>query len=407
VATHDETIDDGEPDMSTDLEHALRRALDATNGIVRAPERDMAARAKRDHRRRRTVRWAAAGAALVAVAGIPAAIGIARPDATGRPAATPTPVYLMLDPSTARPIADIWPRALRTLPGRLPNGSDYIVIDEVAAGSFVVQARTGRGRYGSVYRFEPGSGAFGALIDASRLNPSTTRAAPLGLAAVVDGRYVAAQALEDAGESSIVEVVSVSDGSRVARIELPAGTEVGVMDWADGHLLWTPVRDLAVHSAADPPAPVPGSNGFYLIGRGAWAVAERSGQEVEWWNLATGERHTVPAPGSLVSPCGTACVISNAASGRLQIIGIDGPGGLAQTMAGESYLTPSGDHFAVVESNHGGSAATQLLWNLHTNTYALLPATADPADIIGSDMDILVLTSTADQKVIVNLTAID
>ena len=70
--------------------------------------------------------------------------------------------------------------------------------------------------------------------------------------------------------------------------------------------------------------------------------------------------------------------------------------------AGNS-LTYGGDHFYVVEYDQGPS---RLLWDLRTNTYARIPP-IDPVDAAGSDMDILVLSVTDEEKVVVNLTAID
>src|SRR4029079_18883015 len=67
LAPGDERHDDEEPEMSVDLEQALRRALHAGDG-VRAPERDLAALAMRGHRRRRITRGGGAAAALLVLA---------------------------------------------------------------------------------------------------------------------------------------------------------------------------------------------------------------------------------------------------------------------------------------------------------------------------------------------------
>jgi hypothetical protein len=403
--------------MSTDLERALRRALDATDGVVRASGRDLALGAMRGHRRRRAVRAGAAGAAVLVLAIVATALVAAgrAGDADQRTGTTPTvqptgsptgSTELSLDPATARPIAQVWPRAIRTLPARLPNGQDYNVLGEVGEGSFVVQAKAGFERYRSIYRFEPYNGILLQLIDAQRLNPTAPSIAPVGQAWVLDGRYVAVQTLEDAGEPSLLEVVSVADASPVARVDLPPGFEVDLMAWAGDHLVWTGGGGSGIYSAADPRSVMAGSNGFHLTGQGAWAVADESAT-ISWWNVATGERHEAPA-GSYPLPCyGRTCATGSVGDSRLHIIGVGGPGGSARLVeGGDNSLWSWGDHFMVVEYDSIGPDGSRLLWDLRTNTYAGLPGPIDPADAAGAGPDILVLSVNNERKVVVNLTAI-
>jgi hypothetical protein len=400
--------------VSIDLEHALRRALDATDGVVRASERDLVAGAVRGHRRRRVVRAGVAGAAVLVVAIAAFALfAVGRPGDADQPTGTTpngtTPTGapdLSLDPATARPIEEVWPQAIRTLPARLPNGQDYNVLGEVEAGTFVVQAKAGFERYGSIYRYEAADGTAVELIDAQALNPSTTAFAPIGRARVLDGRYVAVQTLEGAGEPSLVEVVSVADGSRVARVDLPPGDEIILMAWAGDHLLWTG-GDGGVHSAADPASVIPGSEGFYLAGQGAWAIANGD-TTITWWDVATGERHEAPA-GRAPLPCfGRTCVTPvNDTMDLLRIVGVGGPGGTARLVESMNHsLTSRGDHFVVLDYGEGEPDASRLLWDLSTNTYAGLPTEVDQMDAAGGGLDILVLSVDSRSKVVVNLTAI-
>jgi hypothetical protein len=224
---------------------------------------------------------------------------------------------------------------------------------------------------------------------------------------VLDGRYVAVQTLEDHALPSFVEVVSATNGSPVARVDLPSSAEISMMGWAGDHLVWTPF-DGAVYSATDPGQVITGSTGFHPVGQGAWAVADES-TTIRWWNVATGERHEAPA-GPDPMPCyGTWCVVSVGTTpvARLGIVGFDGPRGTAELVAsGSNSLLAWGDHFCVVEYGEGQPDAHRLLWNLRTNTYARIP-TVDPAEAAGSDMDIVVLSVSAERKVVANLAAID
>jgi hypothetical protein len=389
--------------MTTDLEQALRRALDATDRIVGPPTRDLAADAIRRHRRRRVVRRGAAGAAVLAVAvGAASLYGVARDDGTGRPAATPPvstpPATVRLDVSSARPVEEVWPQAVRTLPGRLPDGSDYSVVEEIDAGTFVVQARVGRGRPGSVYRYRPEDGTLVRLIDAEALNPNAT-------ARVLDGRYVAVQTLELGDKPSIVEVVSVADGDQVARVDVPPGVEIDMMAWVDGRLLWTPrCCDKGVYAASDPERAIPGSEGFHLTGQGAWAVAERP--STRWWNLATDERHEVD--GQPLDCLGTMCAIPSQDMRTIGTAGFDGPGGtgVLDDSRTSVSLRPVGDHFGVVHYDQVASDGPLLLWDFRTNRYAKLAERLD-GQIFTGDTDILHLRWDGDEKIVVNLAAID
>jgi hypothetical protein len=393
--------------VSTDLEHALRRALDATDGVVRGSDRDLAAGAMRGHRRRHIVRAGVAGAAVLAVAIAVSALILGRPgDADQRTGTTPTASPdLILDPATARPIEEVWPQAIRTLPGRLPNGQDYNVIEEIRPGMLVVQVKTGFERYGSVYRYQPGLELMVELIDARALNPTTSRIANVGEAVVLDGMFVALQTLEGEGEPSLLEVVSVGDGSRLARVELPPGAEIDLVAWTGEQVVWTDRGGDGIHSAADPLSVMPGTNGFHLTGQGAWAVSDESATMI-WWNLETGDRHEEPA-GADPMPCyGRTCVTDPSHGQPMRIVGVDGPGGTAAFVGGDIGTSPWGDHFMVVEYNHGLPDATRLLWNLRSNSYAKLPLLRDPMDAAGTDTDILVLSMDSEHKVVVNLTAI-
>jgi hypothetical protein len=405
--------------MSTDLELDLRRALGAADGIVRAPERDLAAGAMRRHRRRRVARIGAASAAVLAVAAATAGVYTAgrngaAPDVGASATATtppPEPPVQRLYPDTAAPIEQVWGYALRTLPGRLPNGSDYNVLEEVSPGTFVVQATTGFERYGSVYRYRPDTATLTMLIDAAALNPSTTRIGPMGRAWVIDRHYVAAQTLEPESEPSLVEVVAVADGSQVARVTMPPGIEAGIMSWAEGHLIWTPRAgsEDAVYSSENPVVTIAGSEGYHLIGQGAWAVNDVAGS-TRWWNLATGERHEAPA-GPVAMPCyGTSCLISRStiAIGNMAIVDFDGwfAGAVLERVDNMS-LAPWGDHFVVVRYGEAGDRNAQwLLWDLVEGRYAEIPVASTPMETVGSNMNILILRSSATEKLVVNLTAI-
>ena len=423
--TDNDTVDYGENGMSTDLEQALRRALDATGDVIQQPRDDLTAHVVRRYRRRRIAYSGAAGAAVLAVAvAIAGLFGAARddgPDRTVNPS-TPTPTpsatqavaeRVLLDPAVAQPVQIVWPQAIRNLPARLPNGSEYSPLEEVADGVFVVQAKLGFERTGSVYRFTPATGELKLLIDARKLNPSTTRVAPVGKAWVIDGgTMVAVQTLEADGQSSIMYVASVADGSRVTQTNVPGATgEVGFLAWAQDHIVWE--GDDGLYSAADPLRLIPGSEGYRLIGQGAWAV-EDTAPGIRWWNVATGERHEATAGDA--SPCyGTTCMIGigGPSSTSYDIVGFRGPTGRAALVTGYSSASRGswGDHFALIFYGRADdSDQVVLLFDLRTKKFAMTPyprTESEQMATAGSNMNLLVLSSSSTAKVVINLNAIN
>jgi len=331
------------------------------------------------------------------------------------PTASPSvALRVRLDPAVAHPVQMVWPQAIRNLPARLPNGSEYNPLEEVSEGVFVVQAKTGFERYGSVFRFRPATGELKLLIDARKLNPSTSRIAPVGKAWVVNGgTYVAVQTLEAEGQPSLLHIASVADGSRVTQTTVPgAAGEVGFMAWVQDHIVFSGYPD-ALYSALDPLRPIAGSEGYRLIGQGPWAV-EDTPPGIRWWNVATGERHEVKT-GDAFACYGTTCMIGTGGplSTRYDIVGFQGTTGMAELIAGYGGLSGEsrGDHFVLVgygtddDPNHA-----LLLFDLRTKKFAKLPWLLKEADRMataGTNMNLLVVSYSSTDKVVINLNAIN
>ncbi len=397
--------------MNTELEEAVRRALDAGGMIAPDLDVDLAGLARSRYlRRRRATRGltstAAVAATIVLMIGGTAVVR----DRGTYPVATPTTSsglraiqILSKDMSTAE---QAWPDAILSLPLQLPDYRDYRVIAQYHPGVYVVQVSDG-----TVYRYAPATGALVPLIA-----PPPTRART---AWMVDGEYAVADNFLDSTHPYLIWVADIASGQQLMKLSVPAGHgQPRGYAWADGALLWTPTGSNTIYSSRDPRHPMPGTDGYALTGAGAWAtsVTRADPTEMRWWNLATGQRSTVRAPANPWNadyPCASDyCVDYDNES--WYVANADGVQyrGDAGGFSGAAYV---GDHFAFLVSIIAGPdefgleagpatdpTPTQLpLCDLSTGVTALV--TVVPG---GQGHDILDLPDANFHKMVLNLAAI-
>ncbi|WP_329101108.1 hypothetical protein OG792_20165 [Micromonospora sp. NBC_01699] len=307
--------------MTDQLEDELIRTLARAGAIAPAPGVDFVPEVRRRQRRRRQRRVAVAAACAVTLT-IVGGLSVVRPTETA-PTPDPEPITTATDWSgeipefaTLRSPEQVWPRAVRKMPGTLPNGDSYVVLAIVDRDRYLVN-NTG-GTRGPLL-FDARTGAIRPLAD-----PSTGAGGPVSgriNSFVVVGEEVAwiADVANPGDAGSLALWAAPLDGRTPPRL-LYTYVET---DHAYPHLAtagdsvyWRqdkgsrPAGIYRIPVSGGAPTLVPGSEAFYLSGLSPWVDTHTrqtpvNGEPIsgELWNLVTGERRAwkaAPSVGALL-----------------------------------------------------------------------------------------------------------
>ena len=407
--------------MSIDLEDAIPRALAASGTELLSPTTDLAAGAKRGHRRRIAVRSVVSLSAIALIT-----VGTTLFATGGGHHHTPADAPVPSVEIAQLPLVNaVWPEAIRTLPERLPGGAQYSVVAEVTHGVYVVQTPADTPHGGGIYRFTPATGSLVVLVSA----PSLT----LQPAQMVDNdTYLAVATKAPAEHATDVYVVSAGSAHLITHLRLPAVDPVpAAFGWLDGRIAWsawsgTSDSDLSsdmspgIYGPDNLGKPIPGAEAYSINpGTAPWAtstVVKRNSDGLgevtgfDMWNLQTGRKQRLDATKEGAANVALYCDSTGCkfprdtpfADGLITINGVNSDQGEATTSG----------HFAVVISLASGQPGVASVLDMDTDTYANLPgAVGKPltlADLanISRHSDIVNLPDSAGHKVILNLAAI-
>ncbi|MEV6487556.1 hypothetical protein AB0M20_02785 [Actinoplanes sp. NPDC051633] len=324
--------------MRSSFDDRLVRTLNAAAQAAPAPQPSFPDGVARIRRRRSRVRAAGAAAvtAIVALAG-----GVALwPDA-GRPATPPASSVVELGPmravdfANAKSFEQVWPRALVSLPGRLPDGRTYTVEAALGNDTYLGVPSDDKGLYTPVLI----NGRTGAVTSVA---PGVSGDVFGGLS-ITRNLIVWLVAQEKDGLRTRDVWTKPRDGSRPAT-KLATFEDSTITAAEAGDTLYADVHPLAGNETKNtiyrlrpgaPPEKVAGSEGWTLA-NGTWAVTSPGPLTVEdlqkprprvaptFWNVATGEKITpvTPAGGKVLSCIPSACV--GVVGDSIVIYGADG-----------------------------------------------------------------------------------
>jgi len=315
------------------------------------------------------------------------------------------------DFAAAQPAEIVWPKAVRRLPERLPNGSDYNVIGEPQPGRFVVQETTGFERLGSVRLFTPSTEEFKTLLNVTAANPKNSPFA-LGEAQMADANHVSVQV--NYPNPTALWTISLKDGS-ISKIPIKQRTTIERVGlWLHGALIWVPDQSSGFMTGTKK---VPDSDGFQFTGDGAWAInwsGTGTSRKLHRWNLETGERSTFKVPHEGWSPlscAGNWCTgLLQGEQGQEEIATINTQG---ETRRVPSPVPGSGNRsqglllgrFVVIHLS-GSASGAPLIWDVQSGRVASLPKHDTSLADGGEGAEFLLLRSDGNGKTLLNLSTL-
>ncbi|RKR89105.1 hypothetical protein BDK92_3442 [Micromonospora pisi] len=331
--------------MTDQLEDELIRTLARAGATAPPPETDFVPEVRRRQRRRRQRRVTVAAACAVALT-IVGGLGVLRPTETA-PTPDPEPITTATDWSgeipefaTLKSPEQVWPRAVRKLPGTLPNGDEYAVMAIVDRDRYLVVS-TARPRGPLV--FDTRTGAIRPLAD-----PSTGTGSPIGggvTSLVVVGEEVVwiADVANPSSAGWLALWAAPLDGRTPPRllytyVEMDhVGPHLGT---AGDSVYWRqdegrrPAGIYRIPLTGGEPTLVPGSGAFYLSGLSPWVdthtrLTPVNGEPTsgELWNLVTGERRPWTAAPTIESlQCDPVLCQAGALHQRPSLQRLDGSG---------------------------------------------------------------------------------
>ncbi|MEJ3742433.1 hypothetical protein WEI85_03945 [Actinomycetes bacterium KLBMP 9797] len=325
--------------MTTPLEQELTRTLTAAVGAGPRPDEEFVGRVHRRQRqrRRRTVLVAACTAVLVMIGG-GAAVGTLMSGSGDAEFAERIP-----DLDHLKSMEEVWPDAIRRIPGKLPGGGGYMVGAILDDNRYLV-ARTdesgGVSNWLGPFVFDVAQGTVRQLADTKLYGAMTPGIASGFLPAV-------------AGDQAVWLVNGVRDGQRIvwewwaapldgsAPARRLTSIETSSITMAqhvvtDDAIYWEDFqgREPVLHRlplSGGEPEVVPGSQGYGLGPRWPWLTPKTNGFEEQrggtLWNLVTGERLSWTAnPKTKHVSCDRVACYGQSAGGVGVIQRLDGTG---------------------------------------------------------------------------------
>lgn len=370
-----------------DRDERVRAVVRTHIAAQRVPPPDLArivARAERGARPRRRSGWvvqAVAAAVAVLVCGtVTAVVTLARPET--RHGVAPTfsfapdkiPDFAKLPGPEA-----VWPDAVRRVPERLPDGSDYTVADTTDGDDLLVVPV---GRAAGPLLFNPDSGAVREVATAAVTNglsqPRVTAARVAGDRVVwfLEGRRNGRTARE-------AWLAQLAGGAATKLADLPAISGFPVL--AGDSMIWeefgpgqgqddVKIRRLSLRGG--PIAEVPGSRGYWLSTIPGWITSqypgtpfgepERTGELVE---VATGKRYRWKANEEMVGTvaCGPTWCAGAGVGEEVAVQDLDGGhfvslkerGGLEPGFGGRLAIGNVGSRWVVWDRGTGRAAVLE------------------------------------------------
>ncbi|MFA1543054.1 hypothetical protein [Actinomadura monticuli] len=154
--------------MTDDLDRALRGTLSTAAREAPAVPPELLERVEAGHRRMRRRRATAAGLAVAAViAGTGAAGAVVRSGGEAAPVATAGKLkpVTRADLGTPVKVRERWPDAVRSLPGRLPNGRGLHPVELLDDGTLVGATWSSLQRPDRLWSYDLGAGRASAITD--------------------------------------------------------------------------------------------------------------------------------------------------------------------------------------------------------------------------------------------------
>jgi hypothetical protein len=385
--------------MTTPLETELTRTLAAAAEMGPAPAPDFFDEVRGRQRQRRQRRMTALGAAAVAVT---VAIGFGAVRLLAGPVSPPESPASTLPPPTppadrvprvvgVRPAQEVWPEAVRTLPGRLPDGRRYTLAAILGDGRYLVAPIKTQGRAdaaGELVQWEPATRSV-TLLGRAAPSGRYTGMAVQGRVAVGDGHvaWVAVGVEKEntlswgAGYQEIWVAPLGGTGHRVATVDgLAIGQKLQIVA---GHVVWSQLDDAAgsgsglyrVPLAGGASQRIPDSNGYVLTATAPWAEeGNENFSGAHQWNLADGTKRQVLAGDYSMFRCSPAwCVGRTHEDWHMFARRVDGSDAVTTDFTGDFYFTAN-EHVVMGHAPATGQASEvkRLLWDVsngQTGTY--------------------------------------
>lgn len=294
--------------MTDQLEDALIRTLARVGATAPSPDTDFVPEVRRRQRRRRQRRVAVA-AACAATLTIVGGLSVVRPTETA-PTPDPEPITTATDWSgeipefaTLKSPEQVWPRAVRKLPGTLPNGDDYAVVAIVDRDRYLV-VTTARPKGPMV--FDARTGAIRPLADPSSGAGSSIMGSGTSLTVVGEDAVWIADVANPSSAGWLALWAARLDGRTPPRLLYTYVETDHVyphLGTAGDSVYWRqdkgrrPAGIYRIPVSGGEPTQVPGSESFYLSGLSPWVDTHTRQTPVngeptsgELRNLVTGER---------------------------------------------------------------------------------------------------------------------
>lgn len=289
--------------MTTPIEYTLTSTLAAASSAAPQPDPGFlaAVRRRRRRRQRRTTILSACAAVLAVVATV-AVVDQFKPVPVQRFGHLLSPDRIP-DFFNLAPPERVWPDAVHRLPAKLPDGSDYTVVDVLGDGRYLVADVRPIDESAGPSVFHPASGTVTALA---------TSAVTAGLA---EARLLMARGVGDRvvwfvdarrNGKSARELWSAPVAGGAATRLAATKTGPGTFSVAGDAVMWEEPRGAGydevvirrVAAAGGPVTDVPGSTGYWLTLDGPWLTSKYTGTPFpdepqdrgDLLNAVTGER---------------------------------------------------------------------------------------------------------------------
>lgn len=333
--------------MSTSLENTLTSTLVAASTAAPQPDPGFlaAVRRRRRRRQRRTTILTACAVVFAVVATI-AVVDQLKPVPVQRFGHLLGPDRIPNFGNLAPP-EKVWPAAVHRLPAKLPDGSEYTVVDVLAGGRFLVTGARPTDERSGPSVFHPASGTVTALASAA-VTDGLTEARLLMARGVGDRVVWFLDARRNGQERHELWSAPVTGG---AATRLATARMRGVFAIAGDAVIWEEAAgegagDVVIKrvaAAGGPVTEVPGSTGYWLAKIGPWLTSSYPGTPYpvepqdrgDLLNAATGERVSWTASPKLGAPvCGPTWCGGTGSNGLAAVQDVDGGGFVALTEGG-------------------------------------------------------------------------
>ncbi|CNF51591.1 Uncharacterised protein [Mycobacterium tuberculosis] len=298
--------------MTDELDTAVRGALTAAAREAPAVPAGLLERVEAGHRRRRRRRTGAAALAVAVVLGGTGAAGaLLRSGDRPPPAAAagelkPVPRTGLGTPVKVR---DRWPDAVRSVPGRLPNGRELHPVELLDGDRLVGATWSALQRPDKLWSYDLGTGRAGVITDIVVPRGSKIFASDF---AIGGDRVIWWLSYRVDGRDTVEIWAAPIAGGAAHKIAGMPGSDVSTLLVDGDTIVWGMSGGVyQMPLSGGVPAKIPGSGGFGIISwpwLGSPASPGREAGDIEYrslWNVRTGERRkALLAPFTAPWSCG-------------------------------------------------------------------------------------------------------